>query len=76
MGEFSENYLKIMNVNEREKKVKSVLISQPKPEGKSPYASLEKKTLRRSRGRIQRGRGPTSPPVDDRSAMPHRDREY
>ena len=25
------------------KKVKTILISQPKPEGKSPYAALEKK---------------------------------
>ena len=25
------------------KKVKSILISQPKPEGKSPYSAIEKK---------------------------------
>ena len=28
---------------EQKKKVKTILISQPKPEGKSPYANLEKK---------------------------------
>jgi uroporphyrinogen-III synthase len=28
---------------ELKKKVKTILISQPKPEGKSPYANLEKK---------------------------------
>ena len=28
---------------EQNKKVKTILIAQPKPEGKSPYAALEKK---------------------------------
>ena len=28
---------------EKMKKVKSILISQPKPEGKSPYAAIELK---------------------------------
>ena len=30
-------------MKEKNKKVKSILISQPKPEGKSPYANIEKK---------------------------------
>ena len=30
-------------MSEKKKKVKSILISQPKPEGKSPYSAIEKK---------------------------------
>ena len=30
---------------EQKKKVKTILISQPKPEGKSPYANLECKVV-------------------------------